>query len=65
MKMPKRLMAGAAVLMLSANGERLDPRAPSRLPVYRGYEWRRMGACQPPAPAPRGKILGNDLDLTW
>ncbi|MGC5701630.1 RcnB family protein [Pseudomonas sp. NFXW11] len=24
-------------------GERLDPRALSRLPVYHGYEWRRMG----------------------
>nr|BFD38752.1 anti-virulence regulator CigR family protein [Pseudomonas sp. FFPRI_1] len=25
-------------------GERLDSRALSRLPVYQGYEWRRMGA---------------------
>lgn len=25
-------------------GERLDGRALSRLPVYRGYEWRRTGA---------------------
>ncbi|MDK1397630.1 anti-virulence regulator CigR family protein [Pseudomonas protegens] len=24
-------------------GERLEPRALSRLPVYPGYEWRRMG----------------------
>jgi len=25
-------------------GERLDERALSRLPVYEGYEWRRMGS---------------------
>ncbi|NWA04032.1 anti-virulence regulator CigR family protein [Pseudomonas gingeri] len=24
-------------------GERLDPRAVARLPVYHGYEWRRVG----------------------
>ncbi|MCE4054629.1 RcnB family protein [Pseudomonas sp. Au-Pse12] len=37
-----RLMRGQP-LPRGYYGERLDPRALSRLPVYRGYEWRRMG----------------------